>query len=67
MLPERTNGLSDEELEKIRIEYDNATPDERRAMEIRDLGYPMTQINKTEKRNLEELCCSLLMMKKVFF
>lgn len=43
---QRVNGLTDNDLEKLRDEYGKASPEERRAMEIRDLGYPLTRIEK---------------------
>lgn len=54
MPPERLNGLTDEALEELREAYEDASPEERRAMEIRDLGYPLTRVNETDERNLKE-------------
>lgn len=34
---------SKKKLEEIKKEYGSATPEQKRAMEIRDLGYPLTQ------------------------
>lgn len=45
---QRANGLTEKDLDKLRDEYMNASPAERRAIEIRDLGYPLTRIEKTE-------------------
>ncbi|MBU1326753.1 hypothetical protein KKB64_01640 [Patescibacteria group bacterium] len=32
-----------EQIEKLRDQYEDASPEEKRAMEIRDLGYPLTR------------------------
>lgn len=39
---QRANSLTDKDLEILRKEYENASDEERRALEIRDLGYPLT-------------------------
>lgn len=53
MSPERSNGLTEKELKQLQIVYENATPEERRAMEIRDLGYPITPNPKTPPSQYE--------------
>jgi hypothetical protein len=45
---QRANGLTDKDLQKLRDEYMNASPAQRRAIEIRDLGYPLTHAEKTQ-------------------